>query len=402
MRTITSCLHILRNILLVIAALVIFSPYFTYRGLIRFYYFMIHTIKKVSYNLDKTLKIRKRLSKVMDYWLHILTILGVTGIFYFSFKLEIAHNKATSFHDLSYWLDNLVPNIIADMIGIILTTFIIAGLFSRNNKIAEEKRLYKIIGFEFEKLIIVLCRNYLYILRRDIKYMNFSVSDEEIKREMKTLAKEKRPISDPSAFIKPFEVMDISDGSYIFDNFVVMAPKIKKHLELMDLQYNRRKALSSSYELELYYLENIKEKFGENSLQYRKKSTYCNRLKQELEDLPYVFAPIKKEHLYVEINQVFYSLRELFKIETNKFSAKYNTLLPLEIRLMFSDMEKNVSYISSNISQYKEPLIYTRATKGEAHAAKENQLKEATHHITKVSEQLLELANYFNNTKRFI
>ncbi|WKU25348.1 hypothetical protein Q3A90_10970 [Priestia megaterium] len=74
--------------------------------------------------------------------------------------------------------------------------------------------------------------------------MSFLISDAEIKNEIENLSKEQRPINVSSTLIKPFEAMDISDGSYIFDNFVVMVPHIKNHLEIMDLQYKKLKELS--------------------------------------------------------------------------------------------------------------------------------------------------------------
>ncbi|GAB1810773.1 hypothetical protein PMEGAPR236_58650 [Priestia megaterium] len=56
------------------------------------------------------------------------------------------------------------------MIGILLTTFIIAGIFSKNTKLNEQKELYNLIGLDFESLIGTLSYNYLYLLKREERF----------------------------------------------------------------------------------------------------------------------------------------------------------------------------------------------------------------------------------------
>ncbi|MFE0624895.1 hypothetical protein ACFW1J_26100 [Priestia aryabhattai] len=361
----------------------------------------MNTIRRVYKNLNEVLNIREYLSKVIkDYWLYILIILGVIGIFYFSFKLEINHNKANGFLDLGFWLDNLIPNILADMIGIILTTFIITGLIAQGNKKAEEKRLYGVLGLEFERLVNVLCRNYLYLVRKDTYYMNAGTSEEKIKEAITVLAKEQNPKVDFFELYKPFEVWDISQGSYLYDTFAILLPKIKEHKDIQDFQYKKTIELSYNRDLAEYYLKHFKVKFGEDSFQYKKKLIEYEQLKQDYRNAVFVPTPIKEDHLHVDIERSFEGLARFYKIETDKFSERYNAILPIDVRLIFSEIEQNISSIAYNIYQYNHPKIYIENDLEDVDSFKEKRIIETMQYITIVAQQLLKLINYFSNTKR--
>ncbi|WP_243550524.1 hypothetical protein [Priestia megaterium] len=310
--------------------------------------------------------------------------LRVIGIFYFSFKLEIHYNKAAGFSDLSFWLDNLIPNILADMIGIILTTFIIAGLISQGNKRAEEKRIYGILGLEFERLVNVLCRNYLYLVRKNTYYMNAGTSKEEIKEAIKVLAKEQNPRINFSELKQPFEVWDISYGSYVYDTFATMLPKVKEHMDIMDFQYKKMVELSYNRDLAEYYSKYFKQKFGEDSFQYKKKLIEYEQLKKDYIDALYVQIPIKEEHLHVDIAESFNGLGQFYKIQTNNFSERHNTILPLDIRLIFTEIEQNISVIAHNIYRYKNPKNYIVNTLEDEETFKDKRVREIMQYITKL------------------
>lgn len=345
--------------------------------------------------LEKLIKFAER------YWLHAIIIAAVSGIFWICFKLEINHNNANSFLDMNFWLDNLIPNIIADMIGIILTTFIIAGLFSRNTKRSQEGNLYRILGRDFEGLIKLLSRNFLYLLRRNPDYLSYLVDDKQIEEEIKKIATLKDLSFNFNELNTPFDAWDVSQSSLIYDEFIVTIPRIKEHLEIMDKHAEKTQALLIETKFMEYHLKSIEDRIGTNSFHYKDKLTEYNKLKNDLKSLVWVKTPIKDEYLKVDIMETLTGLKTFFDNKNNSFLDKYNPIVPLDIRTSFIGIKGSLNAIANNIHEYNNAEEYTDVNLMSIDEFKKRREAETYYCVIKLSKQLLELSNYFNKVKYF-
>ncbi|MGD6996475.1 hypothetical protein ACQCWD_07590 [Bacillus thuringiensis] len=330
------------------------------------------------------------ITKIREYRVHIFVILVVLTIFIFAFNLEISNNKAKGFLDKSFWLDSLLPNIIADMIGIIFTSFIIAGLFARNNKRAEEKRIYGILGKDFKKLINLLCRNYLYLLKKDDLYLSL-IDDNQINNDLKEITKKKDLVIDFSLLINNYKVWDVSKGSLIHDNFILMIPKI----ETWDMLVWKFLEETDELFIEKGKLEFKLKKLDENSDEYNVRMAEYEEIKALLMDTVMTDTPIDKNLLNVNISDSFGACLKFYQKKNQEFNIKYNFIIPIEIRVSLAELEKNLQIASGKIYSY---------TNTNPHLINENndmddKKKEILDIIVTISQDLVNLSRYFKNVK---
>ncbi|PQZ53133.1 hypothetical protein CQZ94_22340 [Bacillus sp. MYb209] len=334
---------------------------------------------------------RYLITKIREYKVHMFVILVVLAIFICAFSLEISNNKANSFLDKSFWLDSLLPNIIADMIGIIFTSFIIAGLFSRNNKRAEEKRIYGILGKDYQKLINILNRNYLYLLKKDEIYLSSFITDYPINFELKSIARKKDSTIDFSLLIKTYKAWDVSTGSLVYDNFITMVPKIEEwdnlvwdHLKDVEELFRRKRKM----EFKLKQLD-------ENSDEYKMKMLEYDKLKIELQDAVFIDTSIDNNLLDVDVSDAFTACSKLYKSKIQEFYDKYNFIIPIDIRVSFAELEKNLLHASGTIHSYTRPLPSSIAENVNTDELK----KEILRTLVIISQELVHLSGYFKNVK---
>ncbi|ENQ3081142.1 hypothetical protein [Bacillus multifaciens] len=330
------------------------------------------------------------ITKIMEYKVHIFVILVVLAIFFYAFNLEISNNKAKGFFDKVFWLDSLLPNIIADMIGIIFTSFIIAGLFARNNKKAEEKRIYGILGKDFEKLINLLSRNYLYLLKKDDLYLSL-INDNQINNDLKEITKKKDLAFDFSLLINNYKVWDVSKGSLIHDNFIIMIPKIDTWDKLV------WKLLEETDELFIKKgkLEFKLKQLDKNSDEYKMKMTEYEEIKALFMDTVWTDTPIDENLLNVNISDSFNACLKFYKKKNQEFYDKYNFIIPIEIRVSLTELETNLQIASSKIYSYTKPNTYFINENDDIDVKK----KEILNILVVISQELLNLSRYFKNVK---
>ncbi|PAD35838.1 hypothetical protein CHH56_07440, partial [Terribacillus saccharophilus] len=124
----------------------------SYRKVCNKFFYKIFTtqVRLANYIFQLTSKLK---ILIKDNAIPIIIALIVIGIFSFSFYFEIINERASGFWDKDFWLDEIIPNVIADSIGIVVSTFIIASLFNYYQKRRELKVVYNFMGRSFEKLI---------------------------------------------------------------------------------------------------------------------------------------------------------------------------------------------------------------------------------------------------------
>ncbi|PED28185.1 hypothetical protein CON34_02590 [Bacillus thuringiensis] len=333
---------------------------------------------------------RYLITKITEYKVHIFVILVVLAIFICAFSLEISNDKAKSFLDKSFWLDSLLPNIIADMIGIIFTSFIIAGLFAQNNKKTEEKRIYGILGKDLEKLINLLSRNYLYLLKKDDNYLSL-INDIQINNDLKEITKKKDLALDFPLLINNYKVWDVSKGSLIHDNFIAMIPQIEKWDKLV------WKLLEETDELFIKKgkLEFKLKQLDKNSDEYKMKMTEYEEIRALITDIVMTDTPIDENLLNVNISDSFKACINFYKKKNQEFYDKYNFIIPIEIRVSLAELEKNLQIASYKIYSYTEPNPYFINENNDIDVTK----KEILSTLVVISQELVHLSGYFKNVK---
>ena len=347
---------------------------------------------KVSKSFLKSLFLRIYEAKVS-----ILVILLVIAIFIVAFKLEIHSQNANGFFDGDFWLDSLLPNIIADMIGIILTSFVIAGLFARHQKKSDERKLHDILGYDFKRLINVLSRNFLYLLKRDENYLGFPINDQTVIKEIKDLAFERERIFDFTTFKSTFRVWDVNVGSSIYDSFVLSIEKIKEHDKLTwshldDLEELSLKKRKMKYEL---------DELDESSERYKSRFKEYMKIEEELKHRVFVMMPIDDDLLNVKIADVLKGCRTFFNKKTHDFCEKYTFILPIEIRLSLLGLEKELNKIDLALYYYnnsspRQSLLSNYNSIDEFREAKKQELLDS---IDTIAQELLRLSGYFKRIK---
>ncbi|MDF1964704.1 hypothetical protein P2R64_32395 [Priestia megaterium] len=359
-------------------------------------------LRRVLRNIKRYYKVSKSFLKnlfinIYEAKVSILVILLVIAIFIAAFKLEIHFKKVNGFLDRDFWLESLLPNIIADMIGIIFTSFIIAGLFARHQKKSEERKLHNIIGYDFRKLINVLSRNFLYLLKRDEEFLSFSISDQKVINEIKDLTFERQDIFDFSTFNSTFRVWDVNSGSSIIDSFVNSIEKIKEHDKI---------AWSHIDDLDELLLKKKKIKFeldrlDKNSERYKLRFQEYTQVSEEFRYRAYVMIPIDENLLNVEIDDVLKGCKKFFNEKTQGFCEKYTFILPIEVRLSLLELEKELAKIDNALYFYnnrslRESILSNYNSIDEFREEKKQELFDS---IDNLANELLRLSSYFKNIK---
>lgn len=271
-------------------------------------------------------------------------MLLVIGVFFGALWLEIINGKSNGFLDGEFWLNNLLPNIIADMIGIIFTSFIIAGLFARNNKKAEEARIYGVLGVDFRRVMSTLSRNYLYLLTNNEKYLSLFISDEQVNEELKEIIRNKGLSIDLSVLNSNRTVWDISHSSTIYDNYIIMIPRIEAYQKVVSNHFAEVEDLfirKAKVEFELRKLE-------ENSDEYEIKKNEYDEIKKTLKKAVRIDTSIDKKLLNVRTSEALLACFKLYQTKIKEFYEKHNFLIPIDMRLEFADLEKSLNQVHSS------------------------------------------------------
>jgi hypothetical protein len=334
---------------------------------------------------------------------NIVVLLLLVIIFIVAFKLEIHNNKASGFLDSDFWLDNLLPNIIADIIGIVFTSFIIAGLFARHQRKSEDKRLYDIMGIDYDSLVHKLICNFLYFLTRDEKIMG-SFRNPENLIKLKSIIKDRDSSVEFSKLNSNFKVWDINQGSTIVDSFVNHISKIEEHEKLAWYileEYEKLKMRKKKLELELKQLD-------EDSIRYKKNMIYYQQIKDKMDTNLRLDTTISEDDLIVKIKEVIRGFIVFIDVKSQEFYSKYTFIVPLDIRLSIIEIDKNLKSISTHLYHYNQRFPWRENLKDyksideyrESLQEYRDNLKEKTlDDIESIAEELLKLANYFKKVK---
>jgi hypothetical protein len=339
--------------------------------------------------------------KIYEAKADIIVILIVLIIFVGAFKLEIHYNRASGFLDRNFWLDNLLPNIIADMIGIIFTSFIIAGLITRHQKKIEEKRLYGILGRDFERLINVLSRNYLYLLKRDEHFLTYLIDNEKVKTELKNIVTDINSFFDFSTFNSTFRVWNIFHGSPIYDTFVGMIDQIEKHEKIAWSYLEELNELSLKKEKMEFELNGM----DKNSERYKLRSAEYKQISDELsyKTRALLGTTMDETLLDVEMSNVLKGYIKFFNSKTEDFFDKYTFIVPMDIRLSLTQIEEHLSSISANLHRYNDrspgQKLLLLSGYNSIDEYRDSAKKKILDSIEFIAEELSDLSEYFRNIK---
>jgi len=335
--------------------------------------------------------------KIYEDKVSILVILLVIAIFISAFKLEIHYQKANGFLDGDFWLESLLPNIIADMIGIIFTSFIIAGLFARQQKKSDEKKLYDILGHDYKILIDMLSRNILYLLKRDEEYLGFSVSDQTVKNDLKNLAFGEENFFDFDIFNSDFRVWDVNLGSSIVDSFVLSVRRIETHHEVLYSHYD---------DISQLYLKKRKLKFEINeldkdSIRYMLKFNEYLQVSDEARNTASVAMKLDEELLNIDMKDILEGCQKFFNNKTQEFCDKYTFILPIEIRLSLLELGKKIVKIKSDLYYYNDrsPSNNILSRYSSIDAFREEHKQQVFEAFSFISQDLINLSSYFKKHK---
>ncbi|MEB4859752.1 hypothetical protein [Priestia megaterium] len=342
-----------------------------------------------------------------EYFLHTIIFIIVLLIFSSLFSLEIAHGKATGYFDINFWLDNLIPNILADMIGIILTTFIIAGLFSKNNQLNEQNKLYTLIGADFENLMDTLSRNYLYLLHREENLLDYNST------ESKKIAEEIKKIPKDSINIGQLKIMDnlsldrrLNEYKDSDKNLIFRIPRVSSYLDKFNQYTIEQDKLMEEFNEIYSFLNELELKGDQGSEQYKEKLSKSKDLSKKINDHRDQIDKLKSQEELRNLSpqEVSIGYINFFKNNITEFNDKYNIAVPMEMKSSFLKLEKELEVLSRYIGYYKWNSKY-RSTSKQNEDSSNNSFEIINDYptqvikeeITKSSKSIFDLLTYFDN-----
>ncbi|MGF2617749.1 hypothetical protein FZC84_11975 [Rossellomorea vietnamensis] len=169
-----------------------------------------------------SLDINKKNSDILDYYMkhkenYVITLFVLLiSIILLSFQAGFANL------DREFWL-SFIPNLITDLVGIIIAVFIINIILNRRQERQEKAKTYRMMGNRYEQLIIQMVKLYISAISRK----PFVTGREEI-----TITKIKSMLEetigdinfqiDENFFTKPIEVLIFHENmttNNVFDKF---------------------------------------------------------------------------------------------------------------------------------------------------------------------------------------
>ncbi|WP_140321971.1 hypothetical protein [Oceanobacillus rekensis] len=363
-------------------------------------YKKVKIIKVSNRFLKRSISITKNIfNLIKENTIPIVISLIVIGIFFFSFYIEIANDRADSFLDKGFWLDEILPNVIADSIGVVVSTFIIAGLFNYFQKKRELKMMYSVLGSKFENLIDLLGRNLLYLVKRDEKFITPRIKNEEIIILLKKLANNSGEHIDFGMFNKDFKIWDVTKSTSIIDGFYQEIPSIKEYEGKFYIFYNKILVLESKQKELRVVLEYLN--FSENRGLYSSTLEELKSVECELKDkrsalIEHSRNDNNKEILNIKLRELLDGFTSFYQTKVNYFVKNNSDLLPMDIRMSLLKVKKYANDYSYAIREFDSPTLIRKYDKEEYRRVKRNDSIMA---LNKLSSELILLSRYFKSIK---
>jgi len=271
------------------------------------------------------------------------------------------------------FLTSLLPNFFADVISILITTYLLAYLLQKNQEKKEKQQLYDVIKQDYIKFIHKVAGNYLYLITRNEEFINSDACGlSEMRKEIVRL-KGSRELIDSSTMMKnQGEIKNILYGKWrtsfmkfnphfqtYIDQHEIIQIKIedilRKYLneDLMDDFDNMRE---SDKEM-LKHLENEMVEFGDNS------------------KLPFITAKF----------MAYYHDYAVEKI--SDFIERYQIILPQDMKMALFSLKSNLH----------DTVMYsmTYAAYGELSQEKKEKIQNTMMNITKEISYLIDYYKEF-------
>ncbi|PLT29828.1 hypothetical protein [Peribacillus deserti] len=349
-------------------------------------------LRKYARNLKRKLKLS--LSFFSDNIVNIIVLIIVIGIFVAAFEIQIASKNASSIVDSEFWINTMLPNIMADMIGIVFTSFFIAGLFTRNNKRSQLKIMHSVFGQQYNKLISMLCRNILVIVKRDDIYLSFQKDDRTVYQDLSLVVKDIEGFIDYSSFNRSFRIWDVTSGSSLWDTYIDMIPKIEKYNNDIWVVLGEIDLLAKEEAKYAIFLSLM----DQGSTEYQSTLETHNKYKNELKSKSRLLLkfPKNNELSQVELKESLDALRKFFNSSIQEFIKMNGLVLPMEIRYSFAQVQKALNRFIYSMKVYYFPNEYNHLSEGNIESLRIKKKKESLTAIIDLSEELLNLSKYFN------
>ncbi|MDM5196646.1 hypothetical protein QUF79_00900 [Fictibacillus enclensis] len=332
---------------------------------------------------------------IKEYYVYILVLTLLASIFYFAFIVEIAHKNAKGFLDSDFWIKNLLPNIIADVIGIILTSFVITGLYANHQKKKELKSMYSIFGVKFDRLIDITSRNILYLIYKNEGYLTW-INEYGVQADLNKLIENKMYPFDFYKFNKPLHIWDFTDVSPIHDDFVVFTPRVKKHFRNIQLMSNEIQNLFDKRDLLEYEINQT----STDSYDYDLLTSEYEIVKKQLRKKVRLEIPKTEKLFEFGIQECTNGMINLFNEKVEAFNKDYSFIVPIEIRLSFIDISNNLNSVNSCLRSYNSPDRFNKLGYSDVFIYKEAMKREIYNGMVKVIEELLMLSSIFEKVKK--
>lgn len=334
--------------------------------------------------------INRKLHFIIGVKLQILVLIMLVILFIGLFKLEIIYKNASGLLDFNFWKDKLIPNIMSDMIGIVLTTFIITYFIQRQSKNKEMTNNYAVYGKELEYLSNTLITNFLYFVHKDSNYMKIK-NKQKIER-LEEFIDYGFIYTERFFMDKEFIVWDLTESSPVYRTFDVKVSHVEKYMKNWLATLNEWKGIIDRKNYLKFYLDYLGE---EESIFYTEKSKELELVKQKDEYLLKKSIAFKgdKNIMICDINQCSEALNELFVELINDFIHKNNILISIELRLNLKNIVSQTRELREvvrdiNLKKYHSDEIYKSSIQ-----------KKYNLTVLKLAKELMLLNKFFEKYK---
>lgn len=275
-------------------------------------------------------------------WIIAVSFVILGGVILLQFTFGNSHPDS--------FLTSLLPNFFADVISVLITTYLLAYLLQKNQGKKEKQLLYEVINKDYIAFVHKITRNYLFLITKKEKFIH---SDEvnglsEMRIGIDSI-KENRELIDASTMHKSQgEIKEIFYGKWR-NSLMKFNPAFQTYIE--------------KYEnLETEEIDILVKYVNEEQIaDFENMSESDKRLLKQIEDER---EQLKSDYKFPFKTARFMSYYYDYTVEViGNFTDSYETILPIDMKMAIFRLQKNlddtVKYAMtfsaySNLSQEKK------------------------------------------------
>lgn len=267
-----------------------------------------------------------------------------------------------------FWV-SLLPNFFADVVNVLVTTYLVTHFIQRNHEKKQRMTMYEVFGKDFNKHINNLAGNYLYFLTRNEKFLNYGINElKKLKKDVEDVKNNRSAntiLNMPKGRVKVKNMFEGWEHS-----FIKYYSSMREHSEQLAV------IEEETWNLLNQYLDGENIDTDSMNSKDRKLLRMLESEKEKLEDI---------HNFNLTVNQFSTFYYKYSNELIMEFSEKYEMILPIEIKMSLFRVRNNMEQSVLKMGDYL--LSYERLSQQEK--------KQIEDSLFEIAKELLLLMSYF-------